>query len=74
MQDNYDPQELDNFALLAPQWWDPAGPLKTLHSINPIRICYIKEKTNLFGKKIIDIGCGGGILAESMAMEGALVT
>src|SRR3990167_8438319 len=74
MQDNYDTQELDNFALLAPQWWDQAGPLKTLHAINPIRICYIKEKINLPGKRIIDIGCGGGILTESMAMAGAQVT
>ncbi|OGT44623.1 MAG: bifunctional 3-demethylubiquinol 3-O-methyltransferase/2-polyprenyl-6-hydroxyphenol methylase [Gammaproteobacteria bacterium RIFCSPHIGHO2_12_FULL_37_34] len=74
MQHNYETQELDHFASLAPHWWDLTGPLKTLHDINNIRICYIKEKTNLNGKKIMDIGCGGGILAESMAKEGAIVT
>jgi 2-polyprenyl-6-hydroxyphenyl methylase/3-demethylubiquinone-9 3-methyltransferase len=71
---NVDQQELDKFASLASHWWDIQGELKTLHQINPLRLGYIKEKTKLSGKRIIDIGCGGGILSESMAKEGAEVT
>jgi 2-polyprenyl-6-hydroxyphenyl methylase/3-demethylubiquinone-9 3-methyltransferase len=71
---NYDAQELAKFAAMAAHWWDPNGELKTLHQINPLRLSYIKEKVNLAGKHIIDVGCGGGILAESMAAAGAIVT
>jgi 2-polyprenyl-6-hydroxyphenyl methylase/3-demethylubiquinone-9 3-methyltransferase len=71
---NFDPQELAKFANLAAHWWDEGGELKTLHQINPLRLSYIKEKVNLSGKKIVDIGCGGGILAESLAKENAYVT
>lgn len=74
MSDNYDPQELAKFAALSSHWWDTAGELKTLHQINPLRIGYITEKVNLTGKNIIDIGCGGGILSESMAKNGGVVT
>lgn len=74
MSHNYDPQELAKFASLAAHWWDMEGELKTLHQINPLRLGYIKQKTSLAGKKIIDIGCGGGILSESMAKEQAEVT
>lgn len=74
MSPNYDPQELAKFASLAVHWWDPTGELKTLHQINPLRLSYITNKTSLPGKKIVDIGCGGGILAESMALQGAHVT
>lgn len=77
-QQNYDPNELAKFASLAAHWWDPAGELKTLHQINPIRLGYILEKINypekLAEKKVIDVGCGGGILSESMAKAGASVT
>jgi 2-polyprenyl-6-hydroxyphenyl methylase/3-demethylubiquinone-9 3-methyltransferase len=71
---NYDPQELEKFAALAAHWWDTGAALKTLHQINPIRLSYISEKINLQGKCILDIGCGGGILTESMEKLGANVT
>ena len=71
---NYDAQELAKFAKLAGHWWDTAGELKTLHQINPLRLSYISQKVNLQGKKVIDIGCGGGILSESLALQGAAVT
>ena len=74
MTANIDPQELDKFALMATRWWDPEGDLKTLHQINPLRLEYIQSKTDINGKKVIDIGCGGGILSESMANAGACVT
>lgn len=71
---NADPQELDKFAQLASRWWDPEGELKTLHQINPLRLQYIKDHAGLNGKSVIDIGCGAGILTESMAKAGAKVT
>lgn len=71
---NIDQEELDKFASLATRWWDPEGELKTLHQINPLRLDYIQTLTPLAGKTVIDIGCGGGILAESMAKAGATVT
>lgn len=71
---NADHQELDKFAQLASRWWDPEGELKTLHQINPLRLQYIQEFASLKGKAVIDIGCGGGILVESMANSGAKVT
>lgn len=72
--ENFDTDELAKFAKLAAHWWDPAGELKTLHQINPLRLGYILEKIDLRDKKVIDIGCGGGILSESMARHGADVT
>jgi len=74
MSKNYDPQELEKFSALAAHWWDPNGELKTLHQINPLRLGYISEKVKLSESKVIDIGCGGGILSESMAAKGARVT
>lgn len=74
MNQNYDPQELAKFASLAAHWWDANGELKTLHQLNPLRLSYISEKVNLNGKSVIDVGCGGGILSESMAFSGARVT
>lgn len=74
MSSNYDQNELDKFSALSAHWWDPTGPLKTLHQINPIRMNYIINKVNLSGKKVVDIGCGGGLLTEALAKEGALVT
>lgn len=74
MKNNYDQDELAKFASLAAHWWDPMGELKTLHQINPLRMEYISAKINLAGKSVIDIGCGGGILCESMALKGAQVT
>lgn len=72
---NIDLQEIDKFSQMASSWWDPEGDLKTLHHINPVRLAYIEKFSNgLNGKKIADIGCGGGILAESMDHKGAIVT
>src|SRR5436190_15764151 len=74
MNDNYDQQELDKFAELAIHWWEPEGELKTLHQINPLRTAYIAGKVTLQDKTVIDIGCGGGLLTESLASLGAQVT
>ncbi|MFA0579833.1 bifunctional 2-polyprenyl-6-hydroxyphenol methylase/3-demethylubiquinol 3-O-methyltransferase UbiG, partial [Vibrio sp. 10N.222.49.F1] len=72
---NVDPAEIKKFEDMASRWWDLEGEFKPLHQINPLRLNYVLEKTEgLFGKKVLDVGCGGGILAESMAVEGALVT
>lgn len=74
MADNVDPQEIAKFAAHASHWWDEHGELKTLHQLNPLRLGYIKEKTSIEGKRILDVGCGGGILTESLAKLGAEVT
>ncbi len=71
---NIDPSEIAKFSQSAAHWWDTEGELKTLHEINPIRLNYIKQKVTLAGKSVLDIGCGGGILSESMAKLGANVT
>ena len=71
---NVDEQEINKFAALASRWWDPEGEFKPLHKINPLRLDYILQRTDgLFGKQVLDVGCGGGILAESMALQGAEV-
>ncbi len=71
---NVDPNEIRKFEELAYRWWDTESEFKPLHDINPLRLNYIDDRTHLQGKKVIDIGCGGGILAESMARRGASVT
>lgn len=72
---NVDPSEIKKFEDMASRWWDLEGEFKPLHQINPLRLNYVLEKANgLFGKRALDVGCGGGILAESMAKEGAIVT
>jgi len=72
---NVDPQEIAKFEAVASRWWDLEGEFKPLHRINPLRLGYINQRSGgVFGKKILDVGCGGGILAESMAREGAHVT
>ncbi|NNM52783.1 MAG: bifunctional 2-polyprenyl-6-hydroxyphenol methylase/3-demethylubiquinol 3-O-methyltransferase UbiG [Pseudomonadales bacterium] len=73
MSANVDPSEIAKFSALAERWWDPAGEFKPLHAINPLRLDWIDERASLHGKRIVDIGCGGGILAESMARRGAEV-
>ncbi|MCM0147246.1 bifunctional 2-polyprenyl-6-hydroxyphenol methylase/3-demethylubiquinol 3-O-methyltransferase UbiG [Photobacterium galatheae] len=72
---NVDPAEISKFEDMASRWWDLEGEFKPLHQINPLRLNYVIDHAGgLFGKKVLDVGCGGGILAESMAKEGALVT
>ena len=71
---NVDPAELSKFSELAHHWWDPESEFKPLHEINPLRVNWINTKTPLKGLRVLDVGCGGGILAESMAALGAEVT
>lgn len=71
---NADPLELEKFSELAHRWWDPSGEFKPLHEINPLRLDYIDSIVKISQKHILDVGCGGGILAESMAARGAIVT
>lgn len=72
---NVDQAEIDKFSALASRWWDPNSEFKPLHAINPLRLGWVRELAgSLAGKQVVDVGCGGGILAESMAAEGARVT
>lgn len=71
---NIDPAEIAKFSQSAMHWWEPDGEFKALHEINPLRINYINQRAPLANKNVIDIGCGGGILTESMAKLGATVT
>ena len=71
---NVDPAEISKFSELAHRWWDPGSEFKPLHDINPLRLDYIDDRTGLRGNTVLDVGCGGGILAESMAQRGAQVT
>jgi len=71
---NADPAELEKFGKLAHRWWDPAGEFRPLHEINPLRLDWIAQHASLDGAAVLDVGCGGGILAEAMARRGAKVT
>ena len=71
---NIDQKELDKFSEIASRWWDSESEFKPLHDINPLRLDYIQQHAPLAGKQVVDVGCGGGILSESMARAGASVT
>jgi len=71
---NADQNELDKFSQLAHRWWDPHSEFKPLHQINPLRLAWIDSHASIQDKRVLDIGCGGGILSESMAVKGATVT
>jgi 2-polyprenyl-6-hydroxyphenyl methylase / 3-demethylubiquinone-9 3-methyltransferase len=70
---NADPAELAKFAALAQRWWDPNGPEKPLHDLNPLRVQYLERRTPFAGSAVLDVGCGGGILSEALAQRGARV-
>jgi 2-polyprenyl-6-hydroxyphenyl methylase/3-demethylubiquinone-9 3-methyltransferase len=71
---NVDPDEIAKFERLAARWWDPTSEFRPLHEINPLRLDWIDTRARLAGKTVLDVGCGGGILAEAMAARGARVT
>jgi len=70
---NVDTAEVAKFDAMAQRWWDPQGPSKPLHDLNPLRLQYIDRAVSLGGKRVVDVGCGGGILSEAMARAGARV-
>ena len=71
---NFRQVELDKFAALASRWWDPEGPQKPLHALNPVRLGYVAGRVSLREAEVLDVGCGGGLLSEALAGEGAAVT
>lgn len=71
---NVDAREVAKFEALANRWWDPRGELRTLHDINPARLAFVERHAALDGARVLDVGCGGGLLAEAMAARGAAVT
>jgi 2-polyprenyl-6-hydroxyphenyl methylase/3-demethylubiquinone-9 3-methyltransferase len=71
---NVDPAEISKFDAAAPRWWDPDGDFRPLHDLNPARLDYIEARAGLAGRRVLDVGCGGGLLAEGMARRGARVT
>jgi len=71
---NVDPAEIARFEAAASRWWDPQGEMRPLHDLNPVRLQYVERAGNLAGLNVLDVGCGGGLLAEAMARKGALVT
>jgi len=70
---NVDPAEIAKFEALAQRWWDPQGEFKPLHDLNPLRLQFVQARAALAGRDVLDVGCGGGILSEAMAREGARV-
>lgn len=70
---NFNQAELDKFAALATRWWDPDGPQKPLHALNPLRLQYVATRIALPGARLLDVGCGGGLLSEALARQGAQV-
>jgi len=74
MHTHFDPQEIQKFEAMAEEWWSPVGKFKPLHQINPLRLDYISAAVDMNTAHILDVGCGGGLLAENMARRGAQVT
>ncbi len=74
VKQNVDPSEVNKFDELAKSWWDPHSEFKPLHDINPLRLAYITERAALEGARVLDVGCGGGILTEALAAKGAIAT
>jgi len=72
--DNIDADEIARFSAMADIWWDRKGEFKALHDINPVRLAYVRDRTELTGRQVLDVGCGGGLLSESLAACGARVT
>ena len=72
--DNVSPAEIEKFGRLAQRWWDPEGPQRPLHELNPVRLGYIADRATLPGSAVLDVGCGAGLLSEAMAAAGARVT
>ena len=71
--DNFRQSEIDKFDELAQRWWDENGPQKALHALNPVRLAYVAERSALAGARVLDVGCGGGLLSEALAKSGATV-
>jgi 2-polyprenyl-6-hydroxyphenyl methylase / 3-demethylubiquinone-9 3-methyltransferase len=71
---NVSQAELDKFGALANRWWDPQGPQRPLHELNPARLGYVRDRTRLAGARVLDVGCGAGLLSEALVREGASVT
>jgi 2-polyprenyl-6-hydroxyphenyl methylase/3-demethylubiquinone-9 3-methyltransferase len=71
---NVDPAEIARFDAAAERWWDPRGEMRPLHELNPLRLRFVDERAPLSGREVLDVGCGGGLLAEAMARAGARVT
>lgn len=74
MTNNFNTTEIHNFDQLAQDWWDPHGPMRPLHLLNPLRLAYVEEQINLNGKQVLDVGCGGGLLSTALAEKGAKVS
>lgn len=74
MNGNVNPQEIEKFSALASRWWDPNGPQRPLHELNPVRLAYVRRARPLSNLRVLDVGCGGGLLTEAMAAEGARAT
>lgn len=68
---NHDPAEIARFDAISQRWWDPHGEFRPLHALNPVRLQYIDDRAGLRGKRVLDVGCGGGLLSEAMATRGA---
>ena len=71
---NVDNQEIARFSAQAKSWWDTAGPFKAMHQINPVRLAYVVDRAGVAGRQVLDVGCGGGLLAEAIAVAGGRVT